>query len=124
MTENTTTPVPSDLLARIAAASSAGKVEDLRGLVAELPAPPAPRLVLINLDAPDALHTSRMWPPVNHLEELGRAGGLGALLSRIDHAPDFMAVIEEQITEWWSESDTNAADLVVRLRNALTAAVQ
>ncbi|TDW69156.1 hypothetical protein EDF51_106140 [Curtobacterium sp. PhB25] len=119
-----TTPTPNDLLARIAAASAAGKVEELRSLVGQLPAPPKPepRLVLVDLNNSDVLHTQAMWVAVNQLEMQGEARGLGALMARIDASPDVMAVIEQALYQ--EPLAQTRADVLARIRAALEGATQ
>lgn len=104
-----TTPVPSDLLARIAAASNAGKVEELRSLATQLPQPPKPRLRVINLDTAD-----KRWERRDFL-----------YFDRIEDEPDVMTVIEQAIHEWQAAGGMVTVEtLVARVRAALEGATQ
>lgn len=108
-----TTPTPNDLLTRIAAASAAGKVEELRDLVGLLPSPPRPRLRVVSLDQ-----------PMDWMTHNGGYVNVPQTVSSIEALPDPMAVIDEQLTEWWTESDTGIDALRRRLRAALEGATQ
>jgi len=125
MTENTDMiPVPRELV-EYAASQLRGAHDDAGDrLKALLPPKPVPRLVLVDLNSPDVLHTQAMWAAVNPLEAQGKDGGLGALLERIDATPNVLAVIDQQLTAWWAESATGMDELRRRIRIALEGATQ
>lgn len=108
-----TTPTPNDLLARIAAASAAGKVEELRSLATQLPEPPRPRLRVVSLD----------WP-MDWMTHNGGYVNVPQTVSSIEALPDPMTLIEQQAKEWWRESDTDIDALLHRIRAALEGATQ
>jgi hypothetical protein len=112
---DSTTPVQDDLLGRIAAASNAGKVEELRHLVTLLPAAPkaAPHLLVID---PEGM-------PID-----GNAGYWSAWASEVLAGPDVMELIE-QVIEVHDRAHPMAdpiadSGLLTRIRTALEGATQ
>lgn len=109
---DSTTPVQDDLLGRIAAASNAGKVEELRHLVTLLPEAPkaAPHLLVID---PDGM-------PID-----GNAGYWSAWASEVLAGPDVMELIEQAVHDWQAAGGmVTVATLLTRIRTALEGATQ
>ncbi|WP_284761574.1 hypothetical protein [Curtobacterium sp. MEB011] len=116
-----TTPVPDDLLARIAAASAAGTAAELRYLATELPVPTPPPSTLRIIDVAQCTLTIDR---VGFGRTTRTAEFPAAYMDRVAAQPDPMTVIEQQAKEWWRESDTDIDALLHRIRAALEGATQ
>lgn len=116
-----TTPTPNELLTRIAEASRAGRVEELRDIVNELPVPtPKPSTLRIIDISQCTLTIDR----VGFMRTTRTAEFPAEYIDRIAAQPDPMTVIDDQLTEWWREADTGIDQLRHRIRAALEGAAQ
>jgi len=117
-----TTPVPDDLLARIAAASNAGKVEDLRSLATELPVPTPPPSTLRIIDIAQCTLTIDR---VGFMRTTRTAEFPAEYIDRIAAQPDPMTLIEQAVDETTQHGDFDYRDRVkVAIRAALEGATQ
>ncbi|PYY63631.1 hypothetical protein DEJ30_12010 [Curtobacterium sp. MCPF17_003] len=119
-----TTPTPNELLTRIAEASRAGMVEELRSIVNELPVPTPPpsTLRIIDIDHLDAF--IRGWFDADpESQEISRE--LREDIGKQFDMPEPMTVIEQAIREWKSRGGmVTTESLLVGIRAALEGATQ
>lgn len=117
-----TTPVPDDLLARIAAASNGGKVEELRSLATQLPVPTPPPSTLRIIDLTQCTRTTDR---IGMHRTITTAEFPAAYMDAIAQMPDPMTVIEQAIHEWQAAGGMVTVEtLVARIRAALEGATQ
>lgn len=116
-----TTPVPDDLLARIAAASDAGKVEELRSLATEMPVPTPPPSTLRIIDIAMCERTIDR----DRFRTTRTAEFDPEYIDHIAEQPDPMTVIERAVSDWWGLSRRrNPQSLTDAIRAALGGATQ
>lgn len=121
MTDDTT-PTPNELLTRIAEASRAGRVEELRDIVNELPVPtPKPSTLRVIDIAQCTLTVDR----VGFMRTSRTAEFPAAYMDRIAAQPDPMTLIEQAVDETTQHGDFDYRDRVkVAIRAALEGATQ
>lgn len=114
-----TTPVPSDLLARIAAASAAGKVEEVRSLATELPVPTVPALPpspfrIIDIGKGLLVIDNEPYMRSRHVEFDP------VYIDRLVAQPDPMTLIEHALTHnARGHAEDSGPDAYIRVENAL-----
>lgn len=121
-----TTPTPNELLTRIAEASRAGRVEELRSIVSELPVPTPPpsQLRVIDLSKGTLTTDTPLTGRVRHSVEFEPG-----YLERLGEMPDPMTVITFAVLDWNTVHRTYATNeqvdkLLARIRTALEGATQ
>jgi len=119
-----TTPTPNELLTRIAEASRAGRVEELRSIVNELPVPtpPPPTLRVINPEHLDSF--IRGWFDADpESQEISRE--LREDITKHFDMPDPMTIIEEVVHDWQRAGGmVTVKALLDRIRAALEGAAR
>lgn len=111
-----TTPVPDDLLARIAAASDAGKVEELRSLATELPVPTPPPSTLRIIDLAEGTFTNK-----TDLFKISRTAEFDpGYIDRILQQLDPMTLIERALTHnARGHAEDSGPEAYIRVGNAI-----